>query len=90
MERNFEPIIDAYQLTEGAIIKEKDQDELFQLGPYDPDKRGYDASPYEDGVNFSDFTVVITEDELMDNYLIENKKGDDEEAAEDDLLSDSV
>jgi hypothetical protein len=90
MERNFVPIDDAYELTEGAIIKGKDQDELFQLGPYDPDKKAYDATPYEDGNNFSDFTVVITEGELMDNYLIESKKGDDEEAAEGGMLSDSV
>jgi len=90
MERHFEPIDDAYELTEGAIIKGKDQDELFQLGPYDPDKKAYDATPYQDGMSFSDFTVVITEDELMDNYLIESKKGDDEEAADDGMLSDSL
>lgn len=90
MERNFEPIDDAYELTEGAIIKGKDQDELFQLGSYDPDKKAYDATPYQDGTSFSDFTLVITEDELMDNYLIESKKGDDEAAAEGGMLSDSV
>lgn len=90
MERTFAPIADAYQLTEGAIIKGRDQDELFQIGPYDPDKKAYDATPYQDGTSFSDFTVLITEDELMDNYLIESKKGDDEEAAEGGMLSDSV
>lgn len=90
MERQFEPIDDAYELTEGSIIKGKYQDELFQIGPYDPDKKAYEATPYQDGTSFSDFTVMITEDELMDNYLIESKKGDDEQAAEDDLLSDSV
>ncbi|HEY4194460.1 MAG TPA: hypothetical protein VGM63_02935 [Mucilaginibacter sp.] len=85
--KNFEIISDAYQLAEGSIIKEKDQDELFELGVYDADKKGYAVFPFEDGVRFDDFTMVISESELMDNYLVE--KGDDEVAG-DPLLSDSL
>ena len=71
-KENFEPINDAYQLEEGSIIKGKEQDELFELGSYDANKKGYAAYPYEDGVKFDDFTIVIPEGELMDNYLIES------------------
>jgi hypothetical protein len=85
--KNFEIISDAYQLAEGSIIKEKDQEELFELGQYDADKKGYAVFPFEDGVRFDDFTMVISESELMDNYLVE--KGDDEVAG-DPLLSDSL
>jgi hypothetical protein len=84
---NYETISDAYQLTEGSIIKEKDQEELFELGQYDADKKGYTVFPYEDGVRFNDFNMVISESELMDNYLI--KKSSDEEA-DNDLLSDAI
>jgi hypothetical protein len=86
---NFETINDAYQLSEGSIVKGKEQDELFQLGEYDAEKRAYSAYPFEDGVRFGDFDVLISEDELMDNYLVETKK-DDEEAGDDSLLSDSI
>jgi len=85
-DKNFEPILDAYQLTEGSIVKEKDHDEIFEIGVYDAEKRGYTAFPFEDGIRFDDFTMVISESELMDNYLIESKK--DDEKAEHDLLSD--
>ena len=83
---NFETISDAYQLAEGSIIKEKDQEELFELGEYDADKKGYTVFPYEDGQRFEDFNLVVSESELMDNYLI---KSPDEEA-DDDLLSDAI
>jgi hypothetical protein len=86
MKNNFEPILDAYQLVEGSIIKEKDQDELFKVGAYDPDKKGYTVYPYSEGVEFDDFNLLVTESELMDNYLIETKK----DIADDELLSDSI
>jgi hypothetical protein len=85
--KNFEIISDAYQLAKGSIIKEKDQDELFELGEYDADKKGYTVSPFEDGVRFDDFNMVISESELMDNYLIETEKDD---PADDPLISDSL
>jgi hypothetical protein len=87
---SFEPILDAYQLVEGAIIKGKEQQELFEVGEYDPEKKGYTVFPFEDGVKFDDFSIVVSEDELMDNYLIETKKDDDEEDDNDELLSDSI
>jgi hypothetical protein len=90
MENNFEPINDAYQLAEGVIIKGKGQEEQFELGNYDAEKKGYMAYPYENGARFNDFGVLITETELMDNYLIENRKTDDEQASDDNILSDSI
>jgi len=87
-DKNFEPILDAYQLTEGSIVKEKDQDEIFEIGVYDAEKKGYVVFPFEDGIRFEDFMMVISESELMDNYLIESR--DDDEEAEDDMLSDKV
>lgn len=87
-DKNFEPILDAYQLTEGSIVKEKDQDEIFEIGVYDAEKKGYTAFPFEDGIRFEDFTMVISESELMDNYLVESKK--DADNSEDELLSDDV
>lgn len=66
----FQTISDAYQLVEGAKIKGKTQDEIFELGAYDPSKRGYVMYAYEDGVKFDDFNVIISESELMNNYLI--------------------
>ena len=71
---NFEYITDAYQLVEGAKIKGKKQEEIFELGSYDPDKRGYTVYPFEEGVKFDDFSVLMSEKELMTNYLIENIK----------------
>jgi len=79
---NFETISDAYQLAEGSIIKEKDQEELFELGEYDADKKGYTVFPYEDGQRFDDFNLVISESELMDNYLIKSSA--------EDLISDAI
>ena len=90
MKNNFEAIDDAYELSEGSIVKGKEQDELFQLGEYDADKKGYTAFPYENGQRMDDFTVLITESELMDNYLVEKEKGDDEEASDEGMLSDSI
>ena len=87
-DKNFEPILDAYQLTEGSIVKEKDQDEIFEIGVYDAEKKGYTVFPFEDGIRFEDFTMVISENELMDNYLIESKKTDSD--TEDEMLSDDV
>src|ERR1700712_2387982 len=71
---NFETITDAYQLVSGAKIKGKKQDEIFELGDYDANKRGYTVYPYEEGVKFKDFSVVISEKELKNNYLIESAK----------------
>ena len=71
---NFENITDAYQLVSGARIKGKKQDEIFELGVYDANKRGYTVFPYEEGMKFNDFSVVIAEKELKNNYLIESAK----------------
>jgi len=71
---NFENITDAYQLVSGARIKGKKQDEIFELGAYDANKRGYTVFPYEEGMKFNDFSVVIAEKELKNNYLIESAK----------------
>ena len=70
----FENITDAYQLVTGAKIKGKNYDEIFELGAYDADKRGYILYAFEDGVRFDDFNVVISEMELKNHYLIENVK----------------
>lgn len=74
MRNNFEQITDAYQLVEGAKIKGKKEDEIFELGSYDPIKRGYVVYPYEEGIKFDNFNVLMSEKELMNNYLIENIK----------------
>jgi hypothetical protein len=74
MKNNFEQITDAYQLVEGAKIKGRKQEEIFELGGYDPFKRGYTVYPFEEGVKFDDFSVQMSEKELMINYLIENMK----------------
>jgi len=89
MKNNFQPILDAYQLVEGAVIKGKDQDELFEVGSYDPEKKGYTVYPYQDGARFDDFNILVTEDELMDNYLIESKEDADQDPGE-DLLSEAI
>ena len=68
---NFETITDAYQLVCGAKIRGKSQDEIFELGNYDASKRGYNLYPFEDGIKYNDFSVVISEKELKTNYLIE-------------------
>jgi hypothetical protein len=68
---NFDLIKDAYQLVKGAKIKSKNYDEIFELGTYDADKRGYTIYPFEDGVRFDDFSVIVKEKELMNNYLVE-------------------
>jgi hypothetical protein len=78
---NFEHITDAYQLTEGAKIKGKSQEEIFELGSYDPIKRGYNVYPFEEGVKYDDFSVLMSEKELMANYLVENSKGANKIAA---------
>jgi hypothetical protein len=70
----FETITDAYQLVTGAKIKGKNYDEIFELGAYDANKRGYILYAFEDGVRFDDFNVVISEMELKNHYLIENVK----------------
>jgi len=71
---NFQTITDAYQLVSGARIKAKQQDEIFELGDYDANKRGYTVYPFEEGVKFTDFSIVISENELKHNYLIEDQK----------------
>jgi hypothetical protein len=70
----FQNIFDAYQLVSGAKIKAKNYDEIFELGQYDGNKRGYTLYAFEDGVKFEDFSVIISENELMNNYLIEKIK----------------
>lgn len=70
----FENIFDAYQLVSGAKIKAKKYDEVYELGEYDGNKRGYTLYAFEDGVRFEDFSVIISENELMNNYLIEKGK----------------
>jgi hypothetical protein len=77
----FENIFDAYQLVSGAKIKAKNYDEVYELGQYDGNKRGYTLYAFEDGVRFEDFSVIISENELMNNYLIEKGKGNQAIAA---------
>lgn len=89
MKNNFQPIRDAYQLAEGAVIKGKEQDELFEVGNYDPEKKGYTVYPYQDGARFDDFNILVTEDELMDNYLIESRE-DAERDADESALPDAL
>lgn len=74
MTNHFEQIADAYQLVDGAMIKAKDEDEIFELGHYDGDKRGYVLYAFEDGVRFEDFSLIISEKELKKFYLIEAVK----------------
>jgi hypothetical protein len=71
---NFETISDAYQLVAGAKIKGKQQDEIFELGAYDTLKRGYTLYPLEHGVKYDDFSVLVSEKELKNNFLIEAGK----------------
>jgi hypothetical protein len=71
---NFEAILDAYQLVSGAKIKGKKEDEIFELGIYDALKRGYTLYPLEHGVKYDDFSVIISEKELKNNFLIESTK----------------
>lgn len=68
---NFKEIKDAYQLVEGAKIKGKNYEEIFELGHYDANKRGYTLYPFEDGLRFEDFCVIVSERELKTNYVIE-------------------
>ena len=39
-----------------------------------PTKRGYTVYPFEEGVKFDDFSVLMSEKELKNNYLIESIK----------------
>jgi hypothetical protein len=71
---NFETIFDAYQLVSGAKIKGKKQDEIFELGTYDALKRGYTLYPLEHGIKYDDFSVIVSEKELKNNFLIEAAK----------------
>jgi len=71
---NFNDIKDAYQLVQGAKIKGKTQDELYELGAYDANKRGYVVFPFENGMIYNDFSMIISEKELMTNYMIEPVK----------------
>ncbi len=70
----FNLIKDAYQLVTGARIKSKHEDEVFELGHYDASKRGYTLYPCEDGVKFDDFSLIVSEKELMNHYEIESIK----------------
>jgi hypothetical protein len=71
---SFNDIKDAYQLVQGAKIKGKTHDELFELGAYDANKRGYIVFPFEGGVIYNDFSMIISEKELMNHYMIEPVK----------------
>jgi hypothetical protein len=71
MNNNFQKISDAYQLISGAKIKGKKQDEIFELGAYDANKRGYTVYPIDNGIRYDDFSVVVAEKELKNNFLIE-------------------
>jgi hypothetical protein len=71
---NFYDIKDAYQLVQGAKIKGKSEEEIFELGEYDANKRGYIVYPFEDGVIYTDFSMIMSEKELMTNYMIEPTK----------------
>jgi hypothetical protein len=53
----------------------------MSLAQYDGNKRGYTLYAFEDGVRFEDFSVIISENELMNNYLIEKGKGNQAIAA---------
>ena len=77
----FENIFDAYQLVSGAKIKAKNFDEVYELGQYDGAKRGYVLYAFEDGVRFEDFSVIISENELMNNYQIEKGRANQAIAA---------
>ena len=68
---NFQTILDAYQLVNGAKIKAKKQEEIFELGDYDANKRAYTIYPVDNGIRYDDFSVVIAENELKNNFLIE-------------------
>lgn len=71
---NFENIFDAYQLVAGAKIKGKQQDETFELGIYDALKRGYTLYPLDNGIRYDDFSVLVSERELKNNFMIEAGK----------------
>jgi hypothetical protein len=70
---NFITINDAYQLVEGAKIRAKKYpEELFVLSGYDASKRGYMVYPVDEGLQFNDFGVLVTENELMFDYEIQD------------------
>ncbi len=67
-------INDAYQLVEGAKIRAKKYpEEVFVLDRYDANKRGYLIYPFDEGMQFNDFGVVVSENELRYDYEIEAK-----------------
>lgn len=70
----FNAIQDAYQLVQGAKIKGKKDEEIFELGAYDANKRGYTVYPFENGIAYTDFAMIMAEKELMTNYVIETIK----------------
>jgi hypothetical protein len=72
---HFETIFDAYQLVSGAKIKGKQQDEIFELGTYDALKRSYTLYPLDHGIRYDDFSVLVSERELKNNFMIEAGKG---------------
>lgn len=72
----FIAIKDAYQIVQGAKIKGNNQEEVFELGTYDPLKRGYVVYPFENGQIYTDFSVIMDEKELMNNYMIEQIRMD--------------
>jgi len=68
---NFNDIKDAYQLVQGAKIKSKTDEEIYELGEYDANKRGYVVYPFEAGVIYTDFSMIVKEKELLNNFAIE-------------------
>ena len=67
----FITINDAYQLVDGAKIRAKKYpEELYVVSNYDADKKGYMVYPFDDGLKFNDFGILITEKELMFDYEI--------------------
>jgi hypothetical protein len=67
----FNTIYDAYQLVEGAMIRAKKYpEEVFIMDGYDSYKRGYKLFPFDNGVKFDDFGVIVTEKELKNDYEI--------------------
>jgi hypothetical protein len=62
-------------LVAGAKIKGKQQDEIFELGTYDALKRGYTLYPLDHGVRYDDFSVLVSERELKNNFMIEAGRG---------------
>jgi hypothetical protein len=44
------------------------------LGTYDALKRGYTLYPLDNGIRYDDFSVLVSERELKNNFMIESGK----------------